>query len=1479
MTDRKELELLVRAQIKGGKDLEGVAKSIAKIGDAIDEQTEAAKRGESRIDELKGSLEGLNLIQKQLAGQNSAIQYFEKLTKSITASETKLDAQTKRYTEYLAQLEKGGTRTDAQQKKLEKYALSVEKSASVLDNQRKALASLESEFREAGVSVDQLGDVTRRNLELQAELGLAYQRGEQSIKGYSAAVRAAREEQRKMAEVNQQAEQAMRQFAAAEKRADDARAARQRDADQVLGFQQRDANERGNRNAEVVAARRLDEQQRQAADRARELAALQRDIVDRSATAAFQQQAKAAQDTARSYTTLARAAGDLNPKVKGLREAINDILNPTDAARATIDGLENEVGQLAASVGKIRGPVQGYKEQIERLVTAQRSLGQQASLIDNFNKQVIALRAARAAFTEARAEVGRYAAEVAKGGDEGAQFAAKLAQAQNALRGSAQVLAQQVQATRNSRDALRAAGIETDNLAASQARLNAAARASVTAVTSLDAAVEKYGQSTKRASGSNRLFGDEGRTTLSYVQRLRGEVLSLVAAYGGLFTVINTARGAVQAFSAREGARNQIAISVGNDREAIDAEYEYVRGQADRIGVEFERAIRGYAKFSAAATLAGRSRQEIRSIFETFTEVGRVANLSADDLDGVFKALEQITSKGKVQAEELRGQLGDRLFGAFEIAAKALKDQFPDLDKALKNGLVTSDQLVAIANEYRRVVADQLPAATQSLAAQQARLNNELFDFKLAVADSGFIDSYSNALKELTAFLRSDSGKAFADSVGVAFKTLADLFVLVLDNINLVTTALGLFLTLFTLQRFASGLAALEAMIPLFVTGSSAVASMAAAIGVLKKAFAVLAVAVAAFQLGSFLYDEFEVVKVAATNLVTSLFKAWAFIKSSYQAAIEALPVFTVEVFKKIASTIKKAARGLVGIFAGIAEAVGLDGLGASLRGVERNIDTAFAGFGKSEGIVRGFRENLAKELAQIEKIRGEMISDIGRPAASGRAVASPTTVGNPTPRTGNGEPTEGELKKRQSEIDAITRALETLDGKINRAETDTLANQIAAIDSDYAALARRIGKLGGEAGKVFLAQLTEKTNLLRTQVIKKFNDDLLAEQNALLKKTEDAEEAAGKRDRQNLSARLGAIVSDYAAAYRELEELRLKFVNNNRDTSELDALRARLDSAKAQRLEQEKTKFNTEELNRREALLNDTIAARDKLLSAVNVQKEVGNISDVQAAEQLNAIQGQYVPKINAAAEATRLWAIENAAIFANPEQQAVFLATLDAIRAKATGVKTEFSNLQQAIITGGVSAVNNGLNLMVDSLQGLFDGTKSVGEGFRGLIASFAQFAASFLRDIALMIIRQQLFNALARSGNPILSAVGVAGGGVLHSGGVVGETRNRSRNVSPGWFTNAPRYHAGGIAGLAPSEYPSILEKGEEVLSKDSPRNILNGGGMPAAGGGAQGVRVVIVDEKSKVPEAMNSPDGEQVFMQFARRNVSTLKQILK
>ena len=94
--------------------------------------------------------------------------------------------------------------------------------------------------------------------------------------------------------------------------------------------------------------------------------------------------------------------------------------------------------------------------------------------------------------------------------------------------------------------------------------------------------------------------------------------------------------------------------------------------------------------------------------------------------------------------------------------------------------------------------------------------------------------------------------------------------------------------------------------------------------------------------------------------------------------------------------------------------------------------------------------------------------------------------------------------------------------------------------------------------------------------------------------------------------------------------------------------------------------------------------------------------------------------------------------------------------------------------------------------------------------------------------------------------------------------------SKKMSPLVFAGAPRLHDGGL--LKNDERAAVLQVGEEVLSKDNPRNIANGGN---SGGGT---RIINVIDPSMVSDYMNSASGEKVVMNILQRNPNAVKQVL-
>ena len=1361
MTDQtRDVELVIRAKNLTKKTLEDVRKEIEQINDALDDQVAASKRGEGSLKDLTKSYGKLDDAMKSLLGQQAIIKNFEAQTARLKDLQDALGAASTRLKEHQAAMDGSEKVTKRQTQQLTSYQKAVEKAETAVGNQATRLAATRKEGESLGLAMNDLVGSQDRLLATGRALTAVVEKQGQTYDNLTANIEQAKRAQKELADT-----------AAFQKSADEA--ARLNKASQYVQFW-------------VQQLDQLDAAQRRA-DNSSNL----NDMADNALAAA------------RGYTTLASATKTFVKNNQDVSRSLREILEPSQTAVTNLSGVEEQIRQVNAAALAASGPMTSYREQVKQLADANKALSGTASGIDTFRNQVTALRAARAEFVANRTALRDYAASVRLADAPTAEMVAELKRLETALATSATAYQSQATKARVTQAALREAGVATNDLAASQTRLVNAARGSVSALTNLDLAAKKYGVSAREAGVATNLFESNGRTALSFMQRLRGEVLAVAAAYTGLQGAIGLANDSLSASNTKRSVQNQLALSVGDDPKKIAAEYEYIRKQADRIGVSFEQAAKGYAKFSAAASLAGRSAQEIHYVSEAFQEVGVVAGLSAADMDGVFKALEQIYSKGKIQAEELRGQLGDRLFGAFEIAAKALKQQFPNLDKAMQDGKVTSEQLLAIAEQYRKTVANRLPTAMESLTANQNRLNSAFFDFKVLIADSGFAKEYEKLVLKVSAFLNSDDGTKLAKGLSEAFGTIVKGLVYMIDHLDELQLVLELAFGIKALSLVA-GLATsiMTKVIPALVLmqaelAATGVAGVGAATGI-SAAFIALAATFAGLKIGEYLYEKFDAAKLAGISMAEVLLGLFTQLKFAVASFGTSISTGFKNNFVELTNGVKDAVDGSIELLAKGSEAIGATDIAASIR----------------KGLSDGTREGVVDAKAELAKLKKDFdntmelntnMFDLQRrmvgqtPAAVGSEPGVATAKPTIAPKAA-AEDTAGAaklVKKRISLAEQLTKELESAEAKIQKNEKDSLESRMAAIDTAYQKVFRQIealAKLPGGAAQA--AQMRDTLNsyigLLKAQETEKYN----AEQ----KKKDLAEVAASEKQ------------------------------------------------------------------------INDLIALRTQLLQNVEIQRKAGNLTDTEAKSTVATIDANYVPQINAAVLATQQLALANQAAF-DPLALDTFQAKLAAIPASLKIVKNELITTQQVnekLADGAVSA----FNAFADAAARGENAIQAAG-------MAMAQFALSFVKEITMMILKQMVLNALQNSSIGGMIS-GAASATVAHGGAVVGQSTGRSKNVSPSWFAGAPKYHTGGVVGLAPDEYPAILQKNEEVLSKNDPRNVLNSDkGSPAAPQGQQPINLKMIntiDSASVIKEGLSTVAGEQTFLNIIKANKGTIRNIL-
>jgi len=273
-------------------------------------------------------------------------------------------------------------------------------------------------------------------------------------------------------------------------------------------------------------------------------------------------------------------------------------------------------------------------------------------------------------------------------------------------------------------------------------------------------AFDKLSAEEKQALAELKKFNQESQNTNKSFGELGSIAGKVGGVLGGLFAVSQIkqfASAVVETTIKFEAMRKAIDFASGS-AEMGNKNFEFVRQTAQKLGLDLRGAVEGYKTFASASNLAGQSSQETNRQFAAVAKAAQVMGLSAEDTKGAFLALGQMMSKGNVQAEELRGQLGERLVGAFGIAAKAMGVTTGELNKMLQKGQVlAADFLPKFATELENTFGKGNEQVT-TLASSQNRFNSSIDQLILAIGNK--LNPFLKGAYDLAAGIATELAKA-----------------------------------------------------------------------------------------------------------------------------------------------------------------------------------------------------------------------------------------------------------------------------------------------------------------------------------------------------------------------------------------------------------------------------------------------------------------------------------------------------------------------------------------------------------------------------------------------------------------------------------------------------------------------------------------------------------------------------------------------
>lgn len=966
---------------------------------------------------------------------------------------------------------------------------------------------------------------------------------------------------------------------------------------------------------------------------------------------------------------------------------------------------------------------------------------------------------------------------------------------------------------------------------------------------------------------------------------LRSMATGLVGLGVGVFTlkqiadaVIDVGRALLEAQGRLDNFRAGIQFALGRD---AGADLDYVRETASNLGLELTSLSRSYVQFMAASRGTSLEGQRARDVFEAVAQASSVLGLSAERQEGALRALAQMMSKGTVQAEELRGQLGDQLPGAFRLAAQAMGVTEGELSKMLERGeVIASDFLPRFAAALRSQLGDTAVKAADGAQQAMNRLASAWERLVQSVSDAGVGEGLKDGLNAIAGGL---------DGISASLQKVTNETDGWLAKLKVAVDEFGP-----KLMRRAG-----------ISVGLGSVGDLAEAGGLIREnPFRVKAGSERMNQLGQRITE--------SASEASRLEAGGGLFQRSEAARLRRVIEQDAAELQKL---IQQSGTPDQGLWGDDRRMQALADMAVQRKRLEGEIGSEIA---KNLSQIEKAERNLAEFRTKYALLRGtaeydKLEKELVRKLAEAREVQTRKGLAQPIPSARRVFDTEAELA-----LDAARREERALQESYGVRLTDLqtyLERRRQIADAALAAeTARQQTQI--DAQRELLTKLdaiTPKTDVQAQTIADRRTDAQRTIEQA------QAQQIKAQRDRDDIERQLRLFETTerlaemertrtrVAEGYREVQD-RIRLAVERREITERQAqdylaeanrrtaegLRAQAEqydriaeaggifaenaarAAAALRTEADKLDATLTFIEQRfrrtadsiDAAFQDGLAdifesigekgtkAADVIRDAfVNVGRSIRrSLAEIAAEDTLNAINQSLGKDANGQQNTLGRVISRALGVDGSSRERALWVRNADGAGAPAGA---------QGILPGdlkGTPGIGDVLGNIGTQLRDLFGGwMDTLGQLFGEITGDFGGLFDGLMNSLG------SLFSSGGGGGGGFFDAIGSFFGSFFHQGGVVGGGVSRGRAVDPRVWIGAPRFHSGGIAG---NEVAAILKKGEEVLTEDDPRHAKNGGS------GGMGVKVELINQGTpqRATGSQARFDGRQMVVQIFTEDIA-------
>lgn len=263
--------------------------------------------------------------------------------------------------------------------------------------------------------------------------------------------------------------------------------------------------------------------------------------------------------------------------------------------------------------------------------------------------------------------------------------------------------------------------------------------------------------------------------------RANASLRQLVGGFVSAYALLELSQKTIEAGVKRQSAQLASTAIFGADTQQARM---FAASFAHQIGQNYTDTMKQYSNFAAGAQPA-LGFQGTQEFYKNAAMFARIRGATDEDLKGIMVAFQQMASKGKIQAEELRGQLGDRLAGAVQLFADAIGKTPQELDKLMKDGkLLAQDVLPKVSERMAELVkqAGGMNAVSKQTATSMGQAK-AMWDNTLVALFNNSSEGISQLSNSVAMFLQGSLGstQALGVVIGNLLKGASNLLDFVTD--------------------------------------------------------------------------------------------------------------------------------------------------------------------------------------------------------------------------------------------------------------------------------------------------------------------------------------------------------------------------------------------------------------------------------------------------------------------------------------------------------------------------------------------------------------------------------------------------------------------------------------------------------------------------------------------------------------------------